>query len=275
MEPVEGELFSRNYIERGPALADNPRMRRRLYALYRSLKSPSDPDLGGALELRTGAVVPFLGMYGRDWEAFFETGSLQDILDCVTVFAGAYQGYTRQRWIAGVQTIFEEANVRYRIDRLGGVHFAVDGEYERNAASVVQGLGGSRYAVVREHIEAGQAALAGAEPQTREAIRQHYEAAEALFKLLTANSVSRLGVAEIQKVLQPMLNSSVSGTALDATRAMAGAFANWVVSAQGYRHAQATPSTDNPPVSFAVLFISCGLAFIRWLAELDAQKNRA
>lgn len=47
-------------------------------------------------------------------------------------------------------------------------------------------------------------------------------------------------------------------------------FKKWITSANNYRHGQATETIDEPPLTLAILIISTGVAYLRWLAELDS-----
>jgi hypothetical protein len=46
-------------------------------------------------------------------------------------------------------------------------------------------------------------------------------------------------------------------------------FVDWVNGAHQYRHGQGVEVPDNPSIGTAVLSVSLGSSYARWLAELD------
>lgn len=247
-------------------------MRLRLSRLFEELHLDERVKVS-TFELMLGASVPYQNGY-LSWRRFFETSSITDLLDSITVIADivrttAYRNSLRQ-WLEYAEKIFREENVRYRIDENGIVHFAIDHEFERNQASALAALQHSRYGAARAHYEAGQKALDASPPETREAIRQTFECAETLFKLMFPN-VSGLGSTEVAKKLNPLVESWPAGTERDASLRLITALKGWVDSAQPYRHGQSVEEPDNPSLSTAVLSVSLGSSFIRWFAELDTE----
>lgn len=236
------------------------------------------------VEMKLGVSVPCVYGSGRPrWLAFFQECELRDLLDMVSYVAQtglvtntAYRGAAKQ-WIDDVRTIFREENVRYRVDDFGVVHFSVDGEFEHNVSSALSALTASRYTAARMHFDAGQRALDNVPPQTREAIRQTYEAIETVFRLMFPE-VARLNVGDVEKKLSPLVLEAVDGTERDCIKGVIAAFKDWIVGAQGYRHGKGTENLDNPSISTAVLIVSVGAAFLRWLVEVDrgrdAQKDQ-
>jgi hypothetical protein len=66
--------------------------------------------------------------------------------------------------------------------------------------------------------------------------------------------------------------------AADPVATMAGArlaqsFADWVDAAHPYRHGQKSEEPVEPPEELAVLLVSQGASFVRWLVDLDQQLN--
>jgi hypothetical protein len=66
-----------------------------------------------------------------------------DILDLVTVGYNQlinrsyHSTYHADRWRDGVQRIFAEENIQYRIDREGRVHFQIDKEFTHATAAAI------------------------------------------------------------------------------------------------------------------------------------------
>lgn len=267
MEQVEGQRFSLTYLTRGEPTDDSKRARRRLYRLFEALNLSDNVD-ADRIELETGAEVP-RAYHGADWEGFFDTCALRDLLDSITII-----GYFASRrndlgaWVKHVENIFREENLRYRLDNSAGVHFAVDGEFAHNHECSLAALRSGRYSAARSHFEAGQRALDESPPATRDAIRQTFEAVETMFKLVFPNS-SRLDSSEAKRKLPAVINGLFSGTEKNAAGRLAEAFADWVNSAHPYRHGQGVEAPDNPSIQTTVLSISVGASFLRWLADLD------
>ena len=154
------------------------------------------------------------------------------------------------------------------MDNLGGVHFAIDGEFVHNQTCAIAALQASRYGAARAHFEAGQRALDVTPPQTREAIRQTFESVETIFKLMFP--VSQLGVTEVTKKLKPLLHEKLNGTERDVALRLTEGFSHWIIGAHPYRHGQGVENPDNPSLSTTILSVSLGSTYARWLAELDA-----
>lgn len=265
--PNQGRRFSHNYLARGEPTQDSARARYRVLRVFTG--QGYDTSIGAAaVERELGIKVPY-GYSGRDWERFITCCELRDFLDLITVVA-EHVSNALGEWIKPVRTIFFEENLRYEVDSLGGVHFAIDGEFIHNQECSLAALEPARYDAARSHFQAGQRALDQTPPATREAIRQTFEAAETVFRLMFPD-VSRLGAAEVTKKLLPVLRERLHGTECDAAGRLGEAFKEWVNGAHPYRHGQAVEAPDNPSVETAVLSVSLGASFIRWLAELDSR----
>jgi hypothetical protein len=268
----QGVRFSQNYIAKGKPTSDSARMRRRLFNVFmrdRYNNFASSLDIEAAL----GVKMPHLAGYGPHWEKYFVDCELRDFLDTITVVASKLRQLRETtrlgQWVRLVKEIFNEENVHYRLDERGGVHFAIDAEFEHNQACAIAALQGSRYGAARAHFEAGQKALDASSPQTREAIRQTFEAAETVFKLMFSD-VTQLGVTEITKKLQPLVKDRFQGSERNSAVQLAEGFSKWVVGAHQYRHGQGVEEPDNPSITTTVLSVSLGATYVRWLAELDA-----
>jgi hypothetical protein len=61
--------------------------------------------------------------------------------------------------LAAAMTAFAEGHLAYQIDDLGGVHPAVDQEFQRNTVSTVAALQSARYQNVSQSIEIASAHL--------------------------------------------------------------------------------------------------------------------
>lgn len=265
----KGVRFSLNYGSRSEPMEDSERMRRRIYRLF-TVGEFDDVVTADLIELGVGVAVPRWPSGSAKWEVFFQSCALKDFLDVITVVARGAKGRSQaklQSWVGAVGTIFQEENVRYRVDDLGGVHFAIDGEFVHNQACAIAALQAPKYGAARAHFEAGQRALDQTPPQTREAIRQTFECVETVFKLMFP--VAQLGVTEVTKKLKPLLQERLRGTEREVALRLAENFIQWIIGAHPYRHGQAVEEPDNPGLSTAILSVSLGSTYARWLAELD------
>lgn len=271
----EGRRFTHNYLERGEPTRDSKRMRVRLASTLNDewingYIAPND------LEKQLGIEIPS-AFYDDcvDWKLFLDDCSLPDVLDTITIVA-QHLGSVKERWIGAARRILQEENLAYRVDDLGGVHFAVDAEFAHNQACTIAALQPSRYCAARTHFEEGQKALDAHPQRTREAIRQTFECVETVFKLMLPNE-TQLGHSEITKKLKPLVLDRLQGSERDAVGRWIEGFADWVIGAHQYRHGQGVEAPDNPSIGTAVLSVTMGAAYARWLAELDTslQAERA
>lgn len=271
-EVPKGRRFSHVYMQRGKPSSDSKRMRLRLKSLLYSEEKDKDP-IARHVQAELGTSIQYTGYY--NWEKFFIESGIVDVLDSVTVIFAFMKvnwgkGYDRNAWLQGVRRIFREENVSYRVDDEGGVHLAVDDEFARNIASVVVGLGAARYGNSRAEFDAGMQALDQVPPDGKYAIRGVFGANESLFRLMFP-SAPRLGAAEAEKYLAPLVQKAYVSDAT-AARALAkavGAYKSWIDAAHFYRHEQGVEEPTQPPLEAAILLVSQGASFLRWLIELD------
>ena len=161
----KGQRFSHVYLDRGKPTADSARMRHRLASLMMRMDELN--NFGSIAIDELGVNIAYVGSYeGRGyyhWRSFVEGCELRDVLDIISL-AWRYlmtdsDTRTANRWLAGVKRIFVEENICYVLDEQGGVHFAVDSEFEANRAATIGVLRAPRYANALSEFEAGFAAL--------------------------------------------------------------------------------------------------------------------
>jgi hypothetical protein len=271
-QPPQGQRFSHVYIKRGEPAPDSERMRHRIGAQIHDFKYLTE-SLAWQIQREIGVFVPGL----PQWPIVLkEKMGLRDVVDLVTI---AYRLLRAQRshynypeqWLQNIQRIFEEENVSYRVDSMGGVHFHIDEEYARNQASAIAALQPSRYANALHAFEGAMDELSKVPPNGKGAIRGVFAAAESIFKLILPR-VPRLGAAELDD-LTPLLQRAHpnEGTARHSSSRMLGSLKDWVDAAHFYRHEQGKPDgVAQPPLGLAVYIVSTGASHVRWLAELDA-----
>jgi hypothetical protein len=280
----EGGRFSHVYVSRGEPTDDSTRMRRRLASLVEEFTGLD--GLGSRLKKELGVRLPY-DVAGLDWDEFFAKCELRDLLDTVTI-AWQYlnvrvrteryapSSAAPESWLQQVRRIFEEENVRYRIDSKGGVHFAIDDEFERNRAASLAVLNGPRYSNVLNEFDAAYSQLAAIPPIGKAAIRSTFSAAEGLFRLMFSEA-PRLGAKEIDKYVPALLQRMHANdqTASRASHRLLNSFKEWVDAAHFYRHEPGKEEIAQPPMPLAINLVSLGASYIRWLAEIDAAQQAA
>jgi hypothetical protein len=173
-------------------------------------------------------------------------------------------------WRDFVRDALREENVAYTVDDECGIHPLVDLEFERNIASAIAGLGTARYNGARAALEAAKVKFEQPMPDTKGAIRDVFEAAENLTKLISASGKS-LDSGFIKAELEPRIQRLYANdpVAKRSGAKAAQSFADWVDAAHPYRHGHGVEEPIAPPLELAVLLISQGASFIRWLVDLD------
>jgi hypothetical protein len=265
----QGQRFSHIYLERGEPRQDSRRMRRRLGELVFATPYMND-GLMAAVRREMGLDVP----YPARWPDYLETIELVDFLDLITVayrdlVARNYRTSAAQ-WLREVQRIFDEQNVHYVLDAVGGVHYAVDREFAFAREAAIAALRLPRYANALDAFERGMDAIGAAQPDGKGAIRGVFASAEGLFRLL-APRAPRLGGAELREHLTPVIERLYTETSRRSSLKMLASLSDWVDAAHFYRHEEGAEEVAQPPLEIAVHIVACGAAHIRWLAELDAQ----
>jgi hypothetical protein len=87
-------------------------------------------------------------------------------------------------WRDVVKEIFAEENLAYEIDAVGGIHPAVDFEFQRNIVSAIAALQSQRYRNVRDAFEGASNHLSADPPNYKQAWRGTFAAVAGLFGLL-------------------------------------------------------------------------------------------
>jgi hypothetical protein len=281
--PPKGQRFSHVYVARGEPTQDSQRMRRRIASLIGAIRDLGyETGFDKRAEEKLGIATP--SSSSSTWTGLLAKWDLADVLDLVTVAyrfleqrlrTGFFQMAAPDRWLTGVQEIFDEENVHYTVDDRGGVHFKFDKEFAANAAAAIAALQSPRYANARDNHEKSLAALSAVPPDGKTSIRANFAAVEAVFKLLLPSS-PRLTASEAQQLL-PLVQKMLAGDAAaqSATAKILNAFKDWVDAAHVYRHEQRAEDPVQPPIELAISIISIGSTHLRWLAEIDAHLQKA
>jgi hypothetical protein len=236
--------------------------------------------LGDHVLQEQGVRVPWT--YGHDWPKFLATADLRDVLDLVTIAYQTTLAYDRgsqswepdrgkgKGWLETVRRVFREENLRYLVDDKGGVHFAIDDEFERNSATTIKALDAPRYAAARANFDNALAHLSAAPVSAKDAIRSVFAANEGLFRLMFTKA-PRLTADEADHSLAPLLQKLNAGdpASAGASAKLLRSFKEWIEAAHFYRHEPGHEEPKEPPLEIAVLMVSSGAIWLRWLAELD------
>jgi hypothetical protein len=271
--------FRRLYLRPDSPLSDSPRLRRRLATIIpeHCFETFEERDeLGRWMASAFGIDVNHdEGMGGRvfDFEDFFLETDIHDVLEGITAiarFLAIRERSNANAWLALVRKVFAEEHMAYRIDDDGVVHPLVDQAFEAERVSVIGALAGDAFNAARAQFENAIAALEEDPPDTRGAVRDCFDAAENLFRLLTGSG-QNLTQTNVTATLKPVVDRLHGG--LDpATQSHAGrmlsSFADWADAGHPYRHAQSDTQIQAPTQSIAVLYLSTGAGFIRWLAHM-------
>jgi hypothetical protein len=173
----------------------------------------------------------------------------------------------RLDWWNFVHRVFREESVTFDLDPKGGVHPAPDLEFLTVKASTITAMAAPRYDAARILFERSLAELKSPDT-TSIAIRHTFDACENIFKLMFKGS-ARLGDTEIEKLLRPQIKRLLDAHDFDASSAMASAFKSWTNAAHQYRHAAGVEAPLPAGYDLAVLMISIGASYIRWLISID------
>lgn len=275
-----GQRFSQIYLRPPELLPDSERARRRIGHL---IAEYMDKDsFGVVLARKLGIPVPHNYSYSSSWPGIIAKMELRDFLDSITVLYGSLQNkfqaeksrILRGRFLQGAREIFREENVGYWIDDECGVHLKVDAAFEGERASLILGLESARYNNVRSNVDATFQALDETPADYKRAVRSIFSAAEGLFKL-TFKKPQQMNSGEIQTHLKPAIDRIYASDvyALRCSQKQCESLRDWVDGAHFYRHEAGSAEPSPPPPETAILMVSQGMAYIRWLAFIDKMTN--
>jgi hypothetical protein len=263
-----GLPFSHLYLERPQPRGDSPTARARLGFYILEIDVNYRVAIATRLQLELGTVIA-----SHKIDQHFAKCTLAQLLDSVTYTFRELPrnaSYTNKmpalEWAKFVQRVFNEEAMTYVLDDRGGVHPAPDQEFVTNKAATIACLSSARYEAVRILFEKGVSELR-LPSGNNSAIRHTFEACENLFKLMF--DCNRLGEAEIEKSLRPTLKKHLDPADLIACGQMIGSMKSWTTAAHQFRHAAGTEAPLQATTDFAVLMVSTGAAYIRWLVSLD------
>ena len=280
-----GQRFTLAYLSQSDPTDDSKTMRYRLGKLFENDKyhpreyssatrktRPNDARLRQVLEEEIGQqFATFVeGRASYNWIRYSNKLSLHKLLDAVTIYYRASSEAGRQEdFIAQVNRIFREENVAYEVDEAGGVHPIVDGAYASTKQAAIRGLGEPRYALSLLRVNEVDAALMASPTNYIQAIRAVFGANENLFKMMfgmprldTRSANDQIG-RKIQSIYE--LNPTMQRSGNQILKS----FSAWIDAAHYYRHEEGAEEPSQPAEELAIVLISEGMSFVRWLAAID------
>jgi len=269
----EGLPFSQAYLRPAEPVQDDSKFRRRLAALFDHFGLPQ-LKMAAYLKLHGGIPVPH-GYPDYDWDSFFLKSPISDVLDAIgLIFNCLSSGYQRManQWKSGVAKILEEQSIAYRLDDACAVRRLVDSEFDRTRLAAIAGLGAAKFKVAKDYFDAATQALERTPADTAEMVRNVFLANEEVFKLMFP-AVDRLVAGTVRNHLKPE-NCVSTLPAITASKEMVNSFVHWVIACQQYRHAPGEThdgheSPAAPPLDLAIVMMSAGASFLRWLVALN------
>lgn len=290
MEKPIGKRFTHVYSERGEPTSDSAKARFRVSKLvekyfdggytgsYNRAHDWSDA-LKDLLEREIGinfGANHYSGGYGPYWSKYFGGITVKELLDSITV--ACKSGFTNDRrlydgFIADVGRVFQEENLAFEIDAEGGIHPLIDIEFSRQHNAVINALSDEKYSATLAFITPIDAHLTETPPDYSKAIRSVFDANENLFKLMF--KAQSLKAKTVSDNLEPCLQSLYSGkkTVTTASAKMVQSYKSWIDAAHNYRHAPGDTIPSQPTEEAAILMISQGLSYLRWLAQIDRERK--
>jgi hypothetical protein len=289
-----GKRFSLVYMGQGKPLPDSNTMRFRLAKLIERDEnrerlrrenpynrkvsySYSDEKLRTAIEEELGipVAVNIDGIVYKSWRSLYKRMSIHHVLDSVSVLSNVMCGFGRGgTFINDVRRVFQEENLAFEFDDLGGAHPVIDTAYRMNAIATLQGLEDPKYTASKIDVDKIDSYLMATPPDYRQAVRNIFSALENVFKMMYSDTHqlnAKFAKDRLGKEVQTLY--ATQETVNIASQKNISAFAEWINSAHFYRHEQGKPEPNQPTEELAILMISEGLAFLRWLIAIDQKRT--
>ncbi len=281
----EGEFYSRLYVDPGAPREDSERFRNRLAAffathLYDGLKLFNRASrLGQSIKIETGYQNFDLNYFSSQFQSFLQNALLVDVFTGITLIwrhADLPQSRLQGEWKTFVERVLKEENLKYRVDSKCGIHPFVDREFERSRVSVLACLADARYAAVHHAVEATFEQLNGVLMDGKGAARNIFEAAETLTKIISGTNID-LDERFVDRELRPRCDRLFNDDPqLKATAGrLLSSFSKWVEAIHPYRHGHDRDQPLTLPDDLAVLTVSQGAGYIRWLVDIDRRHQQA
>ncbi len=212
------------------------------------------------------------GRMHPSWAAYTQKITVPEFLDTITVIVSYLrrcEAKNEANFVTQVQRIFKEENMAYEVDDLGGIHPLVDGAFGAAKLSAIAALSSDRYSGTAKLVDAIDPCLLQDPVDYIGAIRAVFGANENLFKLMFG--VQQLKADYATKYIGPKQQALYEGhpnLKAASSKTLEG-FKDWINAAHFYRHEQGEETWIQPSEEFAILVVHQGLAFVRWLAQID------
>jgi len=273
------ELFSRKYIS-VEKVEDSDRARNRFIAMFEELRYASDfpaGELAKDIKLKLGVQVPFQERHRGCFyyfDSWYQRCELRDWLDSITLLYLKLQGETQNEFMLFTNEIFIDAGLPYEINDTGSVGYRVDAEFARDINATICGLKQNNFKGANDKFIEGVSILYSLDGNNGTAIYTIFQSLENIFRIIFPN-VSRLGTKEIKEQLKKStLETIYEGRNINAMSRIVIAFCEWVNACHQYRHADGKLEKSDVPLDVAVLIISNGSAYLRWLLDFKQRYDR-
>src|ERR1700730_12956999 len=144
--------------------------------------------ISGTSDLLITIPLAMIYRYSSHWNQFISECRTPDFLDTITVIYRYLFWHGSEEialwWRDTVRQIFAEENLAYVLDDVGGVHPAIDQEFQRNLVSTIAALQSERYQNIRQLAENASYHLRSEPPNYKQAWRATLSAVEGLFGLM-------------------------------------------------------------------------------------------
>jgi hypothetical protein len=278
----EGELYARLYALKEVAQVESTAFRNRVAAYFFhnffEYESSFCMHVRQAIEQEIGVI--FHDNYSSTFNKFFTSGNIVDVLSAITLIWRLLNVFSRRHdadgWFHFVGRALREENLTYKLDPKCGIHPSVDQEFDRNRTSSLACLSEPRYKAVEHALRQSFEELEKLPMNGKTAARDVFEAAESMVKMMLGKGAS-LDAALVNRELKPICDRLFTTDAQVKSTAgrLVSGFANWVDALHPYRHGHDRDAPLVLPDDLAVLAVSQGASFIRWLVDLDRKNQPA
>lgn len=289
----KGQRFSLTYLPQGDPLDDSETMRYRLAKLigkdkYQPRKHQSTYTRRSSSYVADHSKIQDLveeeigrqfrtaidGRMFASWVRFLRKIPINKVLDTITIaYKKMAESGRQDDFISQVNRIFREENIAYEVDQEGGVHPVIDGAYAATKQAAIVGMSEARYALSLARINEVDAALMSSPPDHIRAIRAVFGANENLFKLMYGTD--RLDIRSANEKIGRQLQTIYADhpTMQRSSAKILKSFGGWIDAAHHYRHEEGAEEPSQPDEDLAIVLISEGMSFIRWLVGIDKRSR--
>lgn len=274
-----GQLYSRAYLQPTETVRDGARMRMRVWrAIEQHIpRNRRDTDFGAAVEGELGIEIVSSAAYNPpyvSWERLVRQElSVSDLLNVLTMLWRNVDDRCGYNFRNNITRIFAEEAIGFSIDEEMGFHPAFDEEFERSRSSIVRILNGEEFRHEADFVALSEKALLANPLDGRTAIQAVYDAVENLFKRITGKQNITNGHVRQELAAVALQGIPEDGKSNVAVNKILNGFEDWAAACHVYRHAPGTAETAQPNEAIAILMVSQGYGFVRWLAELSAAQS--